>query len=52
MKPQIFIDTSYVLALINTRDDYHATASQAAGLVQPPFLTTEAVLVEIGNALS
>lgn len=52
MRPPIFIDTSYVLALVNTRDDYHLAASQAAQLVQPPFLTTEAILVEVGNALS
>ncbi|HSN74686.1 MAG TPA: type II toxin-antitoxin system VapC family toxin [Anaerolineae bacterium] len=52
MKTGIFIDTGYVLALVNTKDDHHDAASQAASLVKPPFLTTEAVLVEIGNALS
>lgn len=52
MKKAILIDTGYVLALVNTRDDHHNAASQAASLVEPPFLTTEAVLVEIGNALS
>jgi predicted nucleic acid-binding protein len=52
MKKSIFIDTSYILALVNAGDDHHGVATEAAKLVQPPFLTTEAVLVEVGNALS
>lgn len=48
MKPAIFIDTSYFLALVNSRDKYHAAAAQ----VTPPFITSEAVLFELGNALS
>ena len=52
MKKPVFIDTSYVLALVNVGDDHHDAATEAARLVQPPFVTTEAVLVEIGNALS
>jgi predicted nucleic acid-binding protein len=47
-----FIDTSYVLALVNTADQWHMQAQTAARRVAPPFVTTEAVLVEIGNALS
>jgi predicted nucleic acid-binding protein len=47
-----FIDTSYVLALVNTADQYHEQARLRATTVEPPFVTTEAVLVEIGNALS
>ena len=49
----IFIDTAYVIALINRRDQYHsqalALARQYAG---HPLLVTSAVLLEIGNALS
>lgn len=52
MTPPIFIDTSYVLALANTADKYHERAYAASLLVQPPFVTTEAVLTEIGNAFS
>jgi hypothetical protein len=48
----IFLDTGYLLALVNTRDKYHTAAVATASEVRPPFLTTEAVLVELGNALS
>jgi uncharacterized protein len=47
-----FIDTSYILALVNTADEYHSLARAASQGVQSPFITTEAVLIEIGNALS
>jgi predicted nucleic acid-binding protein len=52
MKPPIFIDTGYILALLNTADEHHERAAAAARQIKPPFLTTEAVLTEIGNALS
>ena len=52
MSTPIFIDTAYILALVNTADQYHHRAKAAAAAVPPPFVTTEAVLVEIGNALS
>lgn len=52
MKPPVFIDTGYILALLNTADEYHEHAAVTSGQVKPPFLTTEAVLMEIGNALS
>jgi len=52
MKPPIFIDTGYILALLNTGDEHHNRAAAAAHQIKPPFLTTEAVLTEIGNALS
>ena len=52
MSAASFIDTGYVLALLNTADQYHAAARATATAVNPPFVTTEAVLVEIGNALS
>jgi hypothetical protein len=46
-----FIDTSYVIALANTADRYHERASVLALQPLGPFITTEAVLTEIGNAL-
>lgn len=52
MKPAIFIDTSYFLALINSRDKYHQAAKTAAGQARPPFVTSDAVLFELGNALA
>lgn len=52
MKPPIFIDTGYILALVNTADEHHGRAAAASHQIKPPFLTTEAVLTEIGNALS
>jgi predicted nucleic acid-binding protein len=52
MKLPIFIDTGYILALVNTADQYHQQARTAASLVAPPFVTTEAVLTEVGNALA
>ena len=52
MTPPVFIDTGYILALANTADKYHERAQAASLLVQPPFITTEAVLTEIGNAFS
>ena len=52
MKPPIFIDTGFILALVNTADEHHGRAAVASSRIQPPFLTTEAVLTEIGNALS
>ena len=52
MKPAIFIDTSYFLALVNGRDKYHQAAKAIASHVAPPFVTSEAVLFELGNALA
>ena len=52
MKPPVFIDTGYILALINTADEHHGDAAAASRQIKPPFLTTEGVLTEIGNALS
>ncbi len=52
MTTPIFVDTGYILALVNSSDAYHQRASAASQRLQPPFLITEAVLTEIGNALS
>ena len=47
-----FIDTSHIIALANTADRYHQRASTLALQLPGPFVTTEAVLTEIGNALA
>jgi hypothetical protein len=49
-----FIDTSFVQALLNQRDKYHATAIRFLPIVREAseVWTTEAILVEVGNALS
>lgn len=53
MPNKIFIDTLFVVALVNRRDQYHQTASQLAALYENhPLLVTDAVLLEIGNALA
>lgn len=53
MSNQIFVDTLFVVALINQRDQYHQQASELADRFEGhPLLVTDAVLLEIGNALS
>ena len=53
MKPDIFIDTSYVLALFNKDDAYHDAARYwASALSSGQFVTTHAILLEIGNAFA
>src|SRR5437773_333255 len=51
---RLFLDTSYVLGLLNRRDRYHGAARKNLARVESASLvvTTEAVLVEIGNAFS
>lgn len=50
---QTFIDTLFIVALINKRNRYHAQADELASLYDSqPLLTTDAVLLEIGNALA
>ncbi len=49
----IFVDTSFVIALINESDQYHKHASRLADQFEGyPLVTTDAVLLEIGNALT
>ncbi|TFI53450.1 PIN domain-containing protein [Mastigocladus laminosus UU774] len=53
MVTKIFVDTLFVVALINQRDQYHQRASELAdNLETHPLITTDAVLLEIGNALA
>lgn len=53
MPPRIFVDTSFVLALINERDQYHDQAEKLSHKFEnSPLITTDAVLLEIGNAMA
>ncbi len=54
MKPtRLFVDTSFVIALINKRDRNHEHATRlAAEYASRRLLTTDAVLLEIGNTLA
>ncbi len=48
----LFVDTGFFLALVNTRDEYHARAAEFSHRSLGPLLTTDAVLTEVANALS
>lgn len=53
VRNKIFVDTLFVVALINQRDQYHQKASELADSLEThPLITTDAVLLEIGNALA
>ncbi|HXG64758.1 MAG TPA: PIN domain-containing protein [Blastocatellia bacterium] len=53
MSNRIFVDTLFVVALVNPRDQYHQRATELADRFEnSPLLTTDAVLLEIGNALA
>lgn len=51
---RLFLDTGFLLALFNRRDQYHARASRVVPRMEKAseLWTTEAILVEIGNGLS
>jgi predicted nucleic acid-binding protein len=51
---RLFLDTAYVQARVNRRDQYHRSAVVCQGRVRSAaeVWTTDAVLIEIGNALS
>jgi uncharacterized protein len=49
----LFLDTGYIIALINPKDQYHTSAIALAERYDgSSLLTTSAILLEIGNALS
>ena len=55
MASEFFLDTSYAIALSVESDEHHQLAEQLAERLeanQTPLVTTRAVLLEIGNALS
>ena len=49
---EIFADTFFYVAAVNPRDESHASAREWLTGVRVPLLTTEYVLVEVGNWLA
>jgi predicted nucleic acid-binding protein len=50
---KIFVDTWFIVALINKRDQYHQKALQLAEQYKNhPLITTDTIFLEFGNALS
>ena len=50
---RVFIDTSFVVALVNEKDQHHNRAAELADLFDGyPLMTTDAVLLEVGKALA
>ena len=53
MLNSVFVDTSFVIALINERDNNHLAALELADVFENnSLIITDCVLLEIGNALS
>ena len=53
MPESVFIDTGYILALVNENDRHHAESLALSQRYDgQPVVVTDAVLLEIGNALS
>ena len=50
---RLFLDTSFIQALLNRRDQYHEKAKQMFPRVRSArsVFLTEAILIEVGNAL-
>jgi uncharacterized protein len=48
-----FVDTGFVVALINEKDEYHDKAIELSiEFERKPVLITDSILLEIGNSLS
>jgi uncharacterized protein len=53
MPSRIFVDTSFVIAVINEKDQYyHQAEALSHKFESSQLITTDAILLEIGNALA
>ena len=51
MKP-VFADTSYFLAFLGEKDQYHERAVAWTRVLRAPIVTTEYIVIEVGNSLT
>ncbi|MBM3859043.1 MAG: type II toxin-antitoxin system VapC family toxin [Verrucomicrobia bacterium] len=49
---RVFADTSYYLALLNSRDEFHSIACQQTGALNGRIVTTAWVITELGNFMA
>jgi len=47
----LFLDTGYLIALVNKRDNLHEAAATASIKYHGPFYTTQLILIELANSL-
>ena len=55
MRPEVFLDSAFAIALSVAKDDYHKKAIELANEITDSeinMVTTRAVILEIGNALA
>ena len=55
VEPKVFLDTAYTISLSSEQDDLHELALQIADDLEEEhtsIITTQAIMLEIGNALS
>ena len=53
MRTRIFLDTVFIVALVNEDDDLHEQALKLSAQYEGhPLVVTDAVLLEVGNALA
>jgi len=55
MRNSVFLDTSFLIALVIAKDEHHRRAFDLANQIEETkteIVTTQAVILEIGNALS
>jgi hypothetical protein len=52
VKQAVFVDTGYILALLNPRDQWHPKAVELSGSLRTSLVTSHAILTEIADALS
>jgi predicted nucleic acid-binding protein len=48
---KVFLDTAYVLALVNPRDPLHELAVETGAGIDGGVVTTDAILIEVADAL-
>ena len=48
----VFADTSYFLAFLGDKDQYHQRAIAWTRVLRAPVVTTEYVVIEVGNSLT